>query len=216
MRTGPEEVSARPLPAVVIAFSLLCSAAFLHALTLDAAGLADWFDRWGLVPRALLRELREVGLGWRVLTPLSAAGLHASFLHLVGNLFYLWLFGEALELLMGGLRFALLLLLCALAAALAHVVAEPTSFVPAIGASGLVSGLLGAYLPLRRRTPLGPRWHPGGVSPLVFLALWGAFVLLGAWSGAAGLASWAHLGGFLAGAALAGLLAPEEAPLQRV
>jgi membrane associated rhomboid family serine protease len=210
MLTGPEEVSARPLPAVVIAFSLVCSAAFLHALTLDAPLLADWFERWGLVSRVLLREVWEEGTGRRILTPFSAVFLHANLVHLLGNLFYLWLFGEALEVAMGRLRFCLLLVLCAAAAALAHVVAEPASFVPAIGASGVVAGLLAAYLVVRRRMPLGLRWHPGGVPPLVFVGVGGAFLVLAAQGAPEGLATWAHLGGLLAGASLAGVLTPRE------
>lgn len=213
MLAAPEEVSARPFPVVVSAFALLLCAAFLHALTLDAAALGDWLDRWGLVSRSLRRELEEVGLGRRLLTPLSATLLHANLLHLLGNLFYLGLFGEALERALGPLRFAALLLLCTLASALAHVLAAPSAFVPAIGASGAISGLLGAYLLVRGRTPLKLRWHPAGISPVVFLVLWGGFLGLAEWTAPEAVAAWAHLGGLLAGALLAPLLLPRRVPL---
>ncbi len=210
MLSGPEEASARPFPTVVLALSLLCSAAFLYALTLESAALGDWFERWGLVSRALLRDIREAGFGLRMLTPLTAALLHANLAHLVGNLCYLGLFGEALEVTLGSLRFGVLLLLCALAAALAHVLAQPDSFVPAIGASGAISGLLGAYLLVRRRTSLHLRWHPGGISPVAFLVLWGGFLVLAHWAASEAFASWAHLGGLAAGVALAGVLTPRS------
>ena len=205
MRT-PAEAAARPLPAVVLALSLLGGAAFVYATALDEAALSRWFETWGLVPRRWLRALSDPGPG--LLTPLSAVALHASLLHLVGNLFFLWLFGEALEALLGPLRFAILALSSVLAAAVGHVLTDPEGFAPAVGASGLVSGLVGAYLRLGRRVPPGLRWHPAGVSPRVFAGVWCVFLVVGELRGAEGLASGAHLAGLGAGALLAGGLAP--------
>ena len=207
MLTVPSEVASRPLPLVVIGVSVLCSAAFLYALTLPAAELGSWIERWGLVSREVVREAGEGGVGRRWLTPWSAVFLHASLAHLCGNLFYLWLFGEALEAALGSVRFVALFLVSALAAALVHMAAVPGAYLPAVGASGAISGLVGAYLIVHRSTPLRRRWYPLGLSPGVFMGLWCLFVLLGGLLSSPGYAAWSHLGGFLAGATFCGVLA---------
>lgn len=207
MLTTPSEVAARPLPVAVLGLSLLCSAGFLYALTLEAAELGSWIERWGLVSRELVRETGEGGISRRLLTPWTAVFLHASLAHLCGNLFYLWLFGEALEVALGRLHFVGLFLVSALAAAIVHVAALPSAYLPAVGASGAISGLLGAYLVVHRRTPLRRRWYPLGFSPIAFVGLWCLFVLVGGFLASPGYAAWSHVGGFCAGAGISGALA---------
>lgn len=167
----------------------------------DAA--AEVFDRFGLVPREFLR-----GAGpFVLLTPLTAMFLHGSLLHLVGNLLYLWVFGGQIEELLGRARFVVLYAACGLAAAAIHVASDPTSWLPTVGASGAISGLLGAYAvsyPTGRLRLLWPRVR---LPAIAFLTLW---ILLQVVSGlehgetpGGGTAWWAHVGGFAAGAALA-------------
>jgi membrane associated rhomboid family serine protease len=138
--------------------------------------------------------------------PVTSMFLHADPLHLAGNLLFLWIFGGALEQRLGHARFLLFFLACGLAAAALHVASAPDSYLPTLGASGAVSGLLGAYAvggPARRIRLVWPRVD---VSALTFLLLWLALQLaagLSSWAGGEGVAGWAHVGGFAAGALLA-------------
>lgn len=204
----PPKVDARPVPLVVLLLSLLCVAGFLHALSLDAPALGAWVERWGLVSRALIRELRESGPGWRLVTPGSAVILHENLAHLCGNLFYLYLFGEVLEVALGRGRFLVLFGVSALAAAGVHVLVDPEAFRPALGASGAVSGLLGAYMVVRASPSVRDAWRPLGLAPGLFLALWALLVVFASWQGAEGYAGWAHVGGFVAGLGTCALLEP--------
>jgi rhomboid family protein len=136
--------------------------------------------------------------------------LHGSWMHLLGNMWFLWLFGNNVEDSMTRPRFAVFYLLCGLAAALLQVVVEPDSIVPMVGASGAISGVMGAYLVLYPRVrvftlvPLGffvtsialPAW-----AMLIYwmvLQLLGGFTRIGA-GAEGGVAFWAHVGGFAAG-----------------
>jgi membrane associated rhomboid family serine protease len=140
---------------------------------------------------------------------LSSMFLHGSWMHLLGNMWFLWLFGNNIEDSMTRSRFIAFYLMCGFAAALLQVVAEPGSIVPMVGASGAISGVMGAYLVLYPRVrvftlvPIGffftsialPAW-----AMLVYwavLQLFGGFSSIGAEGG--GVAFWAHLGGFIAG-----------------
>src|SRR5690606_1389007 len=133
--------------------------------------------------------------------------------HIIGNMWFLWVFGNNVEDSMGRIRFLLFYLLCGAAAAMAQVVASPSSAVPMVGASGAVSGVMGAYIVLFPRVT---------VHMLVFLGFFitvmrvPAFVMLGYWfllqvigglpqiagGEPGGVAFWAHAGGFVAGALL--------------
>jgi len=138
--------------------------------------------------------------------------LHGDLLHLVFNMLFLWVFGNNIEDRMGRLRFLPFFLICGIAAALAQALTDPGSAIPLIGASGAISGVLGAYLVLYPRVRI---WTV--VIPFVFLPfrlpawIWLAayfglqFVYLGgsATSGDGGVAYMAHIGGFVAGALLA-------------
>jgi membrane associated rhomboid family serine protease len=141
--------------------------------------------------------------------------LHGGFLHFLGNMLYLWIFGDNVEDRLGHLRYVLFYLLCGWIAAYAHIWAEPASVLPAIGASGAIAGVLGAYLLLYPRARVVALLPLGLFAPLVqipavfFLGFW--FLqqfLLGTLSGpsaSGGVAVWAHIGGFVAGFALVNL-----------
>jgi len=152
------------------------------------------------------------------MTLFTSMFLHGSILHLVGNMWYLWVFADNVEDAMGKVRFVLFYLLSGLAAAGAQIAADPTSTVPMIGASGAVSGVLGAYLVLYPRgRVLTLLWFFYFVRllrlpALYFLGFWFLFQLLNAslaGSGAGGGVAWiAHIGGFLAGMGLIRLFVP--------
>jgi membrane associated rhomboid family serine protease len=139
--------------------------------------------------------------------------LHGSWMHLIGNMWFLWLFGNNIEDAMTRSRFVAFYILCGLAAAITQVAADPMSAVPMVGASGAISGVMGAYLVLFPRVrvytiiPLGFYPYRTAVSAWVMLIYWaflqfagGITSVVGGESG--GVAFWAHLGGFVAGVVL--------------
>jgi membrane associated rhomboid family serine protease len=135
--------------------------------------------------------------------------LHGSWMHLLGNMWFLWLFGNNIEDSMGRARFVVFYLLCGLAAALAQVLANPSSPVPMVGASGAISGVMGAYILLFPRARvftlvwLGFFITSFALPAWLMLGYWMALQLLGSLGGAeSGVAFGAHMGGFVAGFAL--------------
>jgi membrane associated rhomboid family serine protease len=138
--------------------------------------------------------------------------LHGSWMHLLGNMWFLWLFGNNVEDSMGRLRFVVFYLLCGLAAAVGQVLTDPSSPVPMVGASGAISGVMGGYLVLYPRVrvytlvPLGFFITSMALPAWVMLGYWffiqfvSGLVSVGGEGG--GVAFWAHVGGFVAGVAL--------------
>lgn len=139
-------------------------------------------------------------------TLLTAIFMHGSFMHLFGNMLYLWIFGDNLEDRLGHLRYAIFYLVCGIVASLSHVVVNTDSFIPSLGASGAISGVLGGYLLLfpRRRVRVIMGRGISEVPAFVALGIWIVFqVISGVMSGAgAGIAYAAHIGGFIAGLVL--------------
>jgi len=147
--------------------------------------------------------------------------LHGSWMHLIGNMWFLWLFGNNIEDSMTRPRFVAFYLLCGLAAALLQVVFDPASIIPMVGASGAISGVMGAYLVLYPRVrvftlvPLGffitsvalPAWFM--LIYWAFIQLVGGFTSVGS-EQTGGVAFWAHIGGFVAGVVLVKLFARDR------
>jgi membrane associated rhomboid family serine protease len=141
-------------------------------------------------------------------TLLSAMFMHGSWLHILGNMLYLWIFGDQIEYLLGRGRFIVFYLLCGLAASLAQILYSPEAVVPSLGASGAIAGVLGAYMikfPRNRVRVLMGR----GVTTMPALMVLGLWILLQFFSQvgtpageATGVAYMAHIGGFVAGIAL--------------
>ena len=140
------------------------------------------------------------------LTLITYQFLHGSWIHLIGNMLFLWVFGDNIEDAMGHMRFLVFYLLCGIAGGLAHAVMTPTSDIPLIGASGAVAGVISAYLILHPRVRvwvLAFRFIPLRISAAWALGAWIAtqFVML-AIPDETPVAWWAHVGGILAGAFL--------------
>ena len=136
--------------------------------------------------------------------------MHGGWEHILGNMLFLWVFGNNIEDSMGHVRFVFFYLICGAAAGLAHVALSPASEMPAVGASGAISGIMGAYVvlyPQARVQTWIPPFFIVHVRAWFFLIYWFAFQLLAGvgslGSGeTGGVAVWAHVGGFVAGVVL--------------
>jgi membrane associated rhomboid family serine protease len=158
--------------------------------------------------------------GRQPLNLLTSMFLHGSWMHLIGNMWFFWIFGNNVEDSMGHIRFIIFYLIGGLAAALLQVLTNPASLVPMVGASGAISGIMGAYIVLYPRVrvytllPLGffittvalPAWMMLGYWML--LQFLGGLQSIGAEGG--GVAFWAHAGGFIAGVILIKLFARRD------
>jgi len=195
----------------LIAINVVC---FLYELSLGSR-LPGFIDAYGLIP-AHVRPL--AGGGLRPLV--SSMFLHSSWLHLIGNMWFLYIFGDNVEDRLGHARYLVFYLLAGVAAGLTQVYSMADSVVPMIGASGAIAGVAGAYFlffPTARVLTLVPIlffFQIVEIPAVLFLLLWFVMQVL---SGLAtvsvqgravgGVAWWAHVGGFLVGMALAPLLA---------
>ena len=188
----------------------------------------------GLIPGEVLRSVPPgtavpLGPGMRCVitaqpdwwTVVTSMFLHSGWLHIIGNMWFLWVFGNNIEDSMGHGRFVVFYLLCGVAAAATQMVSDPASPVPMVGASGAISGVMGAYILLYPRVRVHTIVWLGFFVTTVALP---AYVMLGYWFvlqlvlGAAGtlshaqggVAVWAHVGGFVAGMALIRLFVNPE------
>ena len=220
-----DDVPSRTFPFVNIGLIVLNVLFFLLELALgddlegflyQAAVVPVLFTGRGhsLGPIQILLGTLSPDLGLRVLLSLF---LHGGWIHLIGNMLYLWIFGDNVEDRMGHGRYVVFYLLCGWAATFAHIWASPASRMPSIGASGAIAGVLGAYVSLYPRArvitvvPLGIFFPLVQVPAVFFLGFWflqqflSGALSLAAPQEAGGVAWWAHIGGFAAGFALVGL-----------
>jgi membrane associated rhomboid family serine protease len=211
-------IPSRTTPYVTIGLIVVNALVFLYEMTLGDPTLEEFILYFGLVPAAF---------SW--VTVLTSMFLHGGFLHVGGNMLFLWIFGDNVEDRMGHGRFVAFYLLCGAAAALAQTAMSPDSVVPMVGASGAVAGVMGAYFVLYPHSrivtlvPLFVFFHVMEVPALVFLGLWfvlqfvsGVGSIAAATGGepAGGIAFWAHVAGFVAG--VSGVLVFRRPERQRV
>jgi membrane associated rhomboid family serine protease len=184
----------------LIAANVLIFLSYLPLFENERA-LMRFFLEWGVVPARL-----GAGEGWQSL--ITSQFLHGGWLHLAGNMLFLWIFGNNMEEEWGHLRFLGFYLVCGAAAAVLQYAAAPASFVPMVGASGAIAGVLGGYLLMFPRARVDVLFFF-----LVFFRIFAlpAWVMLGVWfalqvaggvlsvADQGGVAYWAHAGGFAAG-----------------
>lgn len=200
-------------PYVTYGLIACCAAAFLWQLSLGTDGQAAIYA-FGVIPASLLQGA-ELEPGLAIIPPgltvVTSMFLHGSPMHFLGNMLYLWIFGDNVEDSMGHARFILFYLVCGTAAAFAQAIPDPDSVIPMIGASGAISGVLGAYLLLYPHARVLVAIPLGFVFPTIqlragwVLGLWFGLQLVSelmAPAGTGGVAFRAHLGGFVAGALL--------------
>jgi membrane associated rhomboid family serine protease len=211
-------------PVVTIGVIVACSLVFLWQLTLSEQAEIAALYAYGVVPAVLLggkelpADLARIPAELSVLTSMF---MHGGWLHIIGNMLYLWIFGNNIEDILGHGRFVVFYVVCGAAAALAQSALDVQSTVPMIGASGAIAGVLGAY------AVTFPRAHVLVLVPLGFFsqvlrlpALW----VLGFWfvlqfiegsltsAQGGGVAYWAHIGGFVAGVVLIFVMRPGRPP----
>lgn len=214
----PIRDSVRPLSRPLVVYTLVAvnAAVFLYELSLGRS-LFAFFREYGLIAREFWRAGDPID---RFVPVFTSMFLHVGWVHFLGNMLYLWVFGDNVEDRMGRGRFILFYLGTGVAAALAQMFVNPTSPVPMVGASGAIAGVLGAYLrlfPRSRVLALVPVFfflQVMQVPAALFLIFWffiqlanGAMALVAAPGVAGGPAFWAHIGGFVAGYLLAPFLA---------
>lgn len=205
-------VPLRFMRAPYVTYALICLCIAIHlALSFwpPAQGDIAIMAGFGMIPSVLfgtaqLPETLTQAPAW--VTLFTNVLLHASFAHLIGNMLFLWVFGDNVEDAMGHLRFLLFFLLCGLGGGLLHALMYPESEQPLIGASGAISGVIAAYLmlyPQVRIWGLAFKWIPLRIPAMYALGGWILFQLVAALFDPQGnVGWWAHLGGLGTGAAL--------------
>lgn len=200
---GDDDTNRRSVPVVTYALILLNVLVFL----LELGGGEQFIVQWSIVPRRLLAHPAS-----DFPTIFTSMFMHAGWLHLGGNMLYLWIFGDNVEDAFGHLKYLVFYLICGVAADMAQVVVGPNSNIPNLGASGAIAGVLAAYLVMFPRGQV--RVLMGyGVIPMPALVVIGLWIILQFISGVGsitssaadtgGVAYMAHIGGFLAGLVMA-------------
>lgn len=208
-----DENPTRRTPWVTILFIAMNLAVFVYQTTLDPASLQEFWLKWAFVPARFLADPFSPG---QLATVFSAMFMHAGWVHIGGNMLYLWIFGNNIEDRFGHLGFAAFYLVSGIVATLAQMLVSPTSTLPNLGASGAVAGVLGGYILL----------FPGAavltIIPIfifIEVARVPAYLVIGFWfilqlgnglaslgpelATSGGVAWFAHIGGFVAGLVLA-------------
>lgn len=205
-------------PIVTVALIFFNVLVFLYQVSLGPRGGQLFVYQYGAIP-AVVAGTETLPARIAAFPPLlslfTSMFLHGSWMHLIGNMWYLWIFGDNIEEAMGRIRYLVFYLVSGLLASISHVLSNIGSTIPSIGASGAISGVLGAYLLLYPRARVLTLIFLGWFIRMVYipagfvLGFWFFLQLLsGSLSGgqdAGGVAFWAHIGGFIAGMLLVGL-----------
>lgn len=218
---NPTEIT----PIITVGIVVACVLIFLWQVSYPPEAQQAIAYSLGLVPAVLLTDARlppDLAMVPAELTIVTSMFLHGGWMHLIGNMLYLWIFGNNVEDAMGHGRFIVFYLVCGLAAAMAQALPNPDSTIPMIGASGALAGVLGAYLLLHPGARVMVVIPLGFLFPIVYLP---AALLLGVWfliqilssmaaTGEGGGVAWfAHIGGFVAGVALIPFFKRRNVPL---
>jgi membrane associated rhomboid family serine protease len=206
----------RTTPFVTYTLIALCVLAFLWQLSLGREGFQLIGYSLGVVPAVLVSGATlppDLDLVSPWMTIFTSMFMHGGWLHLLGNMLYLYIFGDNVEDSMGHVRFAIFYLLCGVGAVFAQVLPEPASQIPMVGASGAISGVLGAYLLLHPHARVLTLIFTGLITTIrlpaiALLLIWFGLQLVQSIMtapGQGGVAFRAHIGGFVAGAALIAL-----------
>lgn len=208
-------------PVLTIGLIALCSLVFMYEILV---GMQEVIVQFGLIPAVLLGTVYmppEFNAAPPTATLFTSMFLHGGWMHLIGNMLFLWVFGNNIEDVLGKFRFILFYTLCGLGAAGLQILINPDSQIPMVGASGAISGILGAYIILYPRVKVLTLIFFGIITMVRIPAVW----LLGVWIGyqilfafldagntGGGTAWFAHIGGFVFGVGLIFVLKPGRRP----
>ncbi|MBN1681094.1 MAG: rhomboid family intramembrane serine protease [Anaerolineae bacterium] len=203
---GDEHHGAKGIPVVTLALIAVNALVYLYQISLNSQQLHDFIYDYGMIPA-------EAERGADLYTFLTSMFVHGGFAHIFGNMLFLWIFGDNIEQRFGHGVFFLFYVGTGLAAGAAHLVTNADSTIPTVGASGAISGVMGAYVLLYPRNRIRVIIGYFGmiyVPAFVFLGVWflmqfmnGLAALSVETAQSSGVAFWAHIGGFAAGAAVA-------------
>ena len=211
-----DNVPSRSFPFVNVSLIVVNSIIFLFEISLDPKALEAFIAAFGVIPHKFFMMAQTESGNWvgRFFPLFSSMFLHGGWLHIIGNMWYLWIFGDNVEDRLGHFRYLLFYLLCGFGAALTHIYLNPASTVPTIGASGAIAGVMGAYFmlhPFARVITLIPIFFFVEIIEIPAFFFLGFWILLQFFQGtislmapsqAGGVAWWAHFGGFVLGAIL--------------
>jgi len=207
-----DTIPSRSFPIVTLFLIITNSIIFIYELFLGPA-LDQFLNTFGVIPVFYRQAIQEnpIQIIPGIIPIFSSIFLHGGWMHVISNMWYLWIFGDNVEDRTGHLRFLLFYLLCGVLATLAHIITNPLSAVPTIGASGAIAGVMGAYFILYPRARIVTLIflfifvQIVEIPALFFLGFWvilqilsGAFTT-GLTKESGGVAWWAHIGGFLVG-----------------
>lgn len=206
-----DNIPSRRLPVMNVTLIVVNIIVFFYEISLGKE-IEYLFYHFGIIPKVFLENILDANISEAIIPVFTSMFLHGGILHLIGNMLFLWIFGDNVEDRLGHVNFLFFYIFCGIFAAIIHIITNPASSIPTIGASGAVAGVLGAYFilyPLAR------------VSTLVFIGFFltvvhiPAIIFLGVWflvqffqgtlqfalleKDIAGIAWWAHVGGFVCG-----------------
>ncbi|HXW56686.1 MAG TPA: rhomboid family intramembrane serine protease [Candidatus Cybelea sp.] len=208
----------RSAPVMTLLLILVNSGVFFYQISLPARAADLLIDRYGLVPARIANALagtHHVSYAQAVVPLLTSMFLHGGWLHIIGNMWFLWIFGANVEDRFGSFAYLVVYLICGIGSGISQVLFSWGSHIPSIGASGAISGVLAAYLVffpgsrILTLIPLFVFFFTARIPAFVFILLWfmvqfmSGLGSLGAGANTGGVAWWAHVGGFLIGLIIA-------------
>src|SRR3990172_4631512 len=182
----------RTTPYVNVGLIIASVLVFIYELTLSAFDIERFFFDWGVVPAELIDWLEEPSGLEQPATVVTSMFIHGGWLHLIGNMLFLWVFGDNVEDALGHVRYLLFYLLAAVGAVALQVALDQNGTIPMVGASGAIAGVLGAYIVLYPRATVGvliPWFWFFGAFPVPAALLIGFWFLLQVFSGVASIGS---------------------------
>jgi membrane associated rhomboid family serine protease len=221
-----DNIPSRTFPLINISIVIANVLVFFYELSLGARGLDRFITHYGVVPAAVLAwPQSDLSFTTVALPFFTSMFLHGGWLHLIGNMWYLWIFGDNVEDRLGHSAYLIFYLLCGIGAGIVHTILNAQTTIPSVGASGAIAGVLGAYVvsyPFARVLTLVPIFvflQVIEIPALLVLGFWfvmqflyGTASLAAAGPNAGGVAWWAHVGGFIIGIILVGLFPRKDRP----
>lgn len=221
----------RSFPVITLLLIVANAVVFLHQVSLPPAAGDAFVRTWGLVPARIQLALagsHRYTLGDALVPLFTCMFLHGGFLHILGNMWFLWIFGANVEDRLGAVPYLFFYLVCGVGSGVSQAAFSWGSRIPSIGASGAISGVLGAYIVLLPASriltvvPLFIFWFTARIPAIVFIGLWFIVQFLSGIEtlgmpravNLGGVAWWAHIGGFLLGVLLARVFRPPPRALE--